>query len=90
MGPLQSSLSRLPSPVLAPVTTEPDPDALLTARQAAVLLAVPVCHVYGETRRGAESRLPHVRIGRYVRFRRADLLAWLSARTIGGANGAAR
>jgi excisionase family DNA binding protein len=64
-----------------PVTTGPETtstpadDDLLVAGEVAALLRVTTAWVYAETRRGA---LPHVRLGRYVRYRRGTLLAWLA------------
>ena len=57
---------------------------LLTARDVATLLCVPVSTVYELTRGG---RLPCLRIGRAVRFSREDLEAHLAANrgTSGGA-----
>jgi excisionase family DNA binding protein len=49
------------------------PDRLLTDAEAAELLAVPKSWV-GEAARAG--RLPHMMLGRYRRFDRADLLAW--------------
>lgn len=49
-------------------------DSLLTAAEVAALLRVTKAWVYAETRRGA---LPHVRLGRYVRYRRAAVSAWV-------------
>lgn len=49
-------------------------DELLTAAEVAGLLRVTKAWVYAETRRGA---LPHVRLGRYVRYRRAAIVAWV-------------
>ena len=47
---------------------------LLDASAVAELLHVPTSWVYAETRAG---RLPHVRIGRYRRFRPAAIQAWV-------------
>ena len=49
-------------------------DQLLTARQVAQLLAVPESWVREATR---QNTLPHLRLGRYRRYLRADILAWL-------------
>lgn len=49
-------------------------DRLLDAAEVAELLHVPVSWVRESTRSGA---MPHVRLGRYVRFREADVLAWI-------------
>lgn len=54
--------------------------ALLTAAEAAALLSVPKSWVLAEAR---ANRIPHVRIGRYVRFRRDSLIAWVDARERG-------
>jgi len=53
--------------------TEPD-RALLDATEVAELLGVPTSWVYAEARAG---RLPHVRVGRYRRFRRRAVDAWI-------------
>jgi excisionase family DNA binding protein len=42
----------------------------------AELLGVPTSWVYAETRAG---RLPHVRVGRYRRFRRSAVEQWIEA-----------
>ena len=52
--------------------TEDEP--LLTAGEVASLMRVSTAWVYAETRRNA---LPHVRLGRYVRFRRSAIERWL-------------
>lgn len=59
---------------------ENGPSALLTAQEAADLLALPHTWVLAEARCG---RLPHVRLGRYVRFQRASLEGWLSEQAHG-------
>lgn len=47
--------------------------ALLDAEGAAKLLNVPATWLLAEAR---HSRVPHRRLGRYVRFEREELLAW--------------
>ncbi len=49
---------------------------LLTAEQVAGMLQVPKSWVYEAAR---EHRIPHVRLGRYVRFEREQLESWLEA-----------
>jgi len=49
-------------------------DALLTAEEVAALLQVTCSWVYSQTRR---QRIPHLRLGRYVRYRREALEAWM-------------
>lgn len=53
-------------------------DRLLDAREVAELLHVPVSWVRESTRSGA---MPHVELGRYRRYRLADVEAWLAACT---------
>jgi excisionase family DNA binding protein len=57
-------------------------DRLLTAADVAELLAVPVSWVREATRAG---QLPHVTIGRYRRYDRGDVLAWVAEQKSGGA-----
>jgi len=51
-----------------------DPDPLLTADEVAALMRVTRAWVYAETRRDG---LPHLRLGRYVRYRRSAIEAWM-------------
>jgi excisionase family DNA binding protein len=50
-------------------------DDLLTAGEVAALLRMTSAWVYAETRR---NRIPHLRLGRYVRYRRSTIVAWMS------------
>jgi excisionase family DNA binding protein len=54
--------------------------ALLTAQQASELLNVPGSWILAEAR---ADRIPHVRLGRYVRFDGAELEAWWRTRAQG-------
>jgi len=51
-------------------------DALLTADEVAEMLQVTKAWVYAETR---AKRIPHVPLGRYVRYRRTAVLQWIAA-----------
>jgi excisionase family DNA binding protein len=64
----------------AELLPESPPDRLLDDAETAELLNVPRSWV-GEAARAG--RLPHVMLGRYRRFDRADLLAWLEANKTG-------
>jgi excisionase family DNA binding protein len=55
---------------------------LLTADEIAELLSVPVSWVREHTREG---HLPHLELGRYRRYRREAVLAWLEEQERGGA-----
>lgn len=59
---------------------------LIDAGEAAALLGVPTSWIRTETRC---ARIPHVRLGRYVRYRADDLEAWAEARTEGPTRGRA-
>lgn len=50
---------------------------LLTVREVAGLLQVPVSWVYGRTRKRSLERLPGYRLGKYWRFSEAEVLTWL-------------
>jgi excisionase family DNA binding protein len=56
-------------------------DRLLEAKEIAELLGVPERWVREHTRSGA---VPHVRFGRYVRYDRGDVLAWVESLKTGG------
>lgn len=47
---------------------------LLTAEEVAALLRVTPAWVYAETRR---HRIPHIRLGRYVRYRSEAIFLWM-------------
>lgn len=64
-----------------------DHDQLLTADDVADLMRVTRAWVYAETRRDA---LPHLRLGRYVRYRRSAIDAWMITVEHGPGSSAAR
>ena len=55
-------------------------DELLTVNDAARFLRVTVSWVYEHTRDDAEDRLPFVKLGKYLRFDRTDLRAYIDAK----------
>lgn len=57
-------------------------ERLLTAQDVAELLAVPLSWVREATRAG---RLPHVALGRYRRYQRAAIEAWIAEQQAGPA-----
>ena len=54
---------------------------LMTADQVAALLAVPRSSVYEYARRQHEP-LPSLRVGRHLRFHRADIERWLAEQRV--------
>jgi excisionase family DNA binding protein len=69
------------------MSESPGDDRLLDVDEAAAYLNVSRAHLYAQTRRGADSAFPFVRLGRYVRFRKQDLVEWVEKHTVGGQNG---
>lgn len=63
------------SPYDAAATSNGSARALLTVEQVAGLLQVRTAWVYAQCR---AERIPHVRLGRYVRFRRDAIEHWLA------------
>lgn len=51
------------------------PTEIITASEVAALLRMTPAWVYAETRR---NRIPHMRLGRYFRYRRATIDAWMN------------
>lgn len=54
---------------------ENDPERLLSAEEVAQRLGMGVDWVYAETRRG---RIPHIKLGRYRRYRSSAIDEWLA------------
>jgi excisionase family DNA binding protein len=50
-------------------------DELLTLEETAALLKVPKSWIYERTRKGT---IPHLKLGKYLRFPLADLLLWIT------------
>ena len=49
-------------------------ETLLTVQEVAALLKVPVSWVYEHTRQGCGDPLPAIKVGKYLRFFRKDIL----------------
>ncbi len=49
----------------------------LTIDELAEKLRVPKSWIYGQTRRKGPDCIPCVRVGKYLRFREQDVMAWL-------------
>ena len=50
---------------------------LLTVREVADLLRVPVSWVYGHTRKRSQKQIPGYRVGKYWRFSADEVMSWL-------------
>ena len=60
-----------------------DSQSLLTIEDVAELLKLPVSWVYEHTRRRSSDRIPGFRLGKYWRFRQAEVFAWLERQRAG-------
>jgi len=60
-----------------------DPQSLLTIEEVAGLLQLPISWVYERTRRRSSDRIPGFRLGKYWRFRHAEVLAWIERQRAG-------
>lgn len=52
-------------------------DGLAGAAEIAQLLKVPISWVYERTRRRGIERMPHFKLGKYLRFSKEEVLEWL-------------
>ena len=48
-------------------------DELLTVQEVAEMFRVPPSWIYDRTRRRGPERIPHVKLGRYVRFKKKEV-----------------
>ena len=62
----------------------PAPDRLLDVQEAAALLNVPQSWIYQHVRTRARNQLPHIKLGKYIRFSAQALTQWLETRQFGG------
>jgi len=61
-------------------------DHLLDVKEAAALLNVPESWIYQHVRARAGDQLPHIKLGKYIRFSAQGLMQWLETRQLGGDN----
>jgi excisionase family DNA binding protein len=54
---------------------------LLNPRELADLLGVNTSFVYDRTRRNAPDPIPHLKLGKYLRFQLEQVETWLDERT---------
>ena len=70
----------LPADAVRDATRDCELEELLTVHDAARVLNVSVSWIYEHTRDDAEDRLPFVKLGKYLRFDRTDLRAYIDAK----------
>ena len=59
------------------IDTSPLTHDFATVRDIAELLRVPDTWVYERTRRRGIERIPHFKLGKYLRFSRREVLQWI-------------
>ena len=55
----------------------PERTGLWTVADLAGMLKVPVSWVYEHVRLRGKERIPHLKLGKYLRFQEAEVRAWL-------------
>jgi excisionase family DNA binding protein len=58
-------------------------ERLMTIKQVGELLQVPPSWIYSHTRRRVRDRIPGFRLGKYWRFKEADVVDWLERQRVG-------
>jgi hypothetical protein len=67
----------IPETIRIATDFEPYSAQLLTVYEIAHTLRVPVSWVYGRTRRRGLERMPHIKLGKYLRFDLNTVSEWL-------------
>ena len=65
-------------------------EELMTVGEVARLLKVPVSWVYERCRTGTANPLPHLKLGKYLRFSRSALFAYIEGLRRGDSGGTIR
>jgi excisionase family DNA binding protein len=58
-------------------------EKFLTVQQVSDILQVPIGWVYARTRERGPNRIPHRKVGKYVRFIEAEVRDWLDSQRRG-------
>jgi hypothetical protein len=72
------SLGASAPPVSEPIASPEWDRELMDVVQTARVLQVPVSWVYARTRRRGRDRIPHIKLGKYLRFELAAVRGWLN------------
>jgi predicted DNA-binding transcriptional regulator AlpA len=59
---------------------EPQQNDLKDITEMARILKVRKCWLYGQTRQRGKGTIPHLRLGKYLRFQPEDVIAWAAQR----------
>jgi excisionase family DNA binding protein len=77
MRPQQAQSPEPPAKCDPDLRDPADRDQILTVSEIATLLRVPVSWVYERARRRSFDRIPHFKLGKYLRFSEKEVLDWL-------------
>jgi excisionase family DNA binding protein len=61
------------------ITKENEVLQIMTVDEAATMLRVPKSWVYERTRRRGAEQIPHIKLGKYLRFERASIRTWVES-----------
>ncbi len=64
-------------PTIAEIPRNTSDDELQTLEELALKLKVKKSWIYAKTRETGASSMPRVKLGKYLRFRLSDVLAWI-------------
>jgi len=53
---------------------------LLNVKELAEILGVPISWIYDRTRKSGPESLPHLRVGKYIRFQESEVLDYLKSK----------
>jgi excisionase family DNA binding protein len=56
-------------------------DQFIDVKELAKELSVPVSWVYSRTRQKGSDTIPHLRVGKYRRFKLSEVLDWLKSKS---------
>lgn len=59
------------------ITAANQGEGLLTALETAAVLKVPLSFLYAPVRRRGANAIPSIRMGKYLRYRLSEVMAWV-------------
>lgn len=74
---MQTPRTSQPEFYAAAQNAQSDCEDLFTVGEVAALLNVPISWIYERTRRRGIERIPHFKLGKYLRFSRIEVLQWV-------------
>jgi len=56
-------------------------DRLLTTEELSKVLNVPKSWIYDRTRKSGPERIPHFKVGKYIRFSESEVMSYLQSKS---------